>query len=92
MSISCKTSHAVSTFWAVQARPRVMKTLSSTTINLAIMMIAINQEEETQWWLANVINLWNKVTDAPYKISTITGCYSGEELPLVTTLTHPESY
>ena len=36
------------------------------------------KQEETQWWVANVINLWKVVADTSLdEISTI-GCYNGE--------------
>ncbi|MEC8258238.1 MAG: PD-(D/E)XK nuclease family protein [Candidatus Thermoplasmatota archaeon] len=72
------------------AAERWMTTLSSNNHQLGDYDDSQSiKQEETQWWLANVINLWNIVTDAPYKISAITGCYSGEELPLVSTLNTP---
>ena len=36
------------------------------------------KQEETQWWVANVINLWNVLADTSLDEISTKGCYSGE--------------
>ena len=47
------------------------------------------KQEETQWWIANVINLWNIVADVGFDSTFVEGCYSGEKLPLIEQLSEP---
>ena len=47
------------------------------------------KQEETQWWLANVVKLWNIVTDDSQDISELMGCFTGQSLPLIENLTSP---
>ncbi|MCH2648932.1 MAG: PD-(D/E)XK nuclease family protein [Candidatus Poseidoniaceae archaeon] len=47
------------------------------------------KQEETQWWLANIINLWNIVADIDFEIPKLEGCYSGDKLPLIEPLESP---
>ncbi|MED5308636.1 MAG: hypothetical protein VYA95_04735, partial [Candidatus Thermoplasmatota archaeon] len=47
------------------------------------------KQEETQWWLANIINLWNIVADIDFEIPKLEGCYSGDKLPLIEPLDTP---
>ena len=44
------------------------------------------KQEETQWWLANVIQLWSVLTDNEALIDEITGCYTGKSLPIINEL------
>ena len=47
------------------------------------------KQEETQWWLANIIRLWQPISDSDFNLTTIDGCFTGEQLPLVSALTSP---
>ena len=47
------------------------------------------KQEETQWWLANIINLWNIVADIDFEIPKLEGCFSGDKLPLIAPLDAP---
>ena len=47
------------------------------------------KQEETQWWLANVVKLWNIVTDDRQDISELMGCFTGKSLPLIENLASP---
>ena len=47
------------------------------------------KQEETQWWLANVVKLWNIVTDDSQDISELMGCFTGKSLPLIENLASP---
>ena len=53
------------------------------------MMILAIKQEETQWWITNVINLWNIVADVGFDSTFVEGCYSGEKLPLIEQLSEP---
>ena len=41
------------------------------------------KQEETQWWLANVIRLCNPLIDKEIPTENLIGCHSGEKLPLI---------
>jgi hypothetical protein len=47
------------------------------------------KQEETQWWLANIVKLWNIVTDDSQDISELMGCFTGKSLPLIENLASP---
>ena len=48
------------------------------------------KQEETQWWVANVINLWNVFEDTSLDEISTKGCYSGESLPLMEPFSTPK--
>ena len=48
------------------------------------------KQEETQWWVANVINLWNVLADTSLDEISTKGCYSGESLPLMEPFSTPK--
>ena len=48
------------------------------------------KQEETQWWISNIINLWKVVADVGIDTTSVIGCYSGEKLPLIEHISAPE--
>ena len=72
------------------AAERWCKTLSNANRQLGDYddSMAVKQEE-TQWWLANMINLWRIVADIEYDLSELKGCFTGEDLPIIKPLDNP---
>jgi hypothetical protein len=73
------------------AAERWWNTLSQTNQQIGDYddTMAIKQEE-TQWWISNVINLWKVVADVGIDTTSVVGCYSGEKLPLIEQIHTPQ--